>query len=156
MNFLSKEDEAWVNDFLATQNAINLGITLPNGYEFQDENGNIVEAKKIVLAKKNRPKTKTDCFNILSAEERMAIKHSLNDFEKLIVCRDACWKLAGYWKPNWESDSVKYVIYNLANEVQLDDGGRHVNAILAFPTAEMRDAFYEDFKSLIETCKELI
>ena len=28
--------------------------------------------------------------------------------------------------------------------------------ILAFPTAEMRDAFYENFKELIELCKELL
>lgn len=102
------------------------------------------------------PKTKPDCFNVLSTEERLAIEYSLNDFEKLIICRDAYWKIAGDWKPNWESDSVKYVIYNLANEVQLEDGGRHVNAILAFPTTEMRDAFYENFKDLIEKCKELI
>lgn len=30
------------------------------------------------------------------------------------------------------------------------------NKILAFPTAEMRDAFFEDFKELIEQCKELL
>ena len=30
------------------------------------------------------------------------------------------------------------------------------NAILAFPTEEMRDAFYENFKDLIEQCKELL
>ena len=27
---------------------------------------------------------------------------------------------------------------------------------LAFPTEEMRDAFYENFKELIEECKELL
>ena len=129
---------------------------LPDGYEFRDENGNVINTSKIVLEKKKLPKTKPDCFNVLSTEERLAIEYSLNDFEKLIICRDAYWKIAGDWKPNWESDSVKYVIYNLANEVQLEDGGRHVNAILAFPTTEMRDAFYENFKDLIEKCKELI
>ena len=30
------------------------------------------------------------------------------------------------------------------------------NVILAFPTKEMRDAFYENFKDLIEQCKELL
>jgi hypothetical protein len=33
---------------------------------------------------------------------------------------------------------------------------RHKNHILVFPTAEMRDAFYENFKDLIESCKELL
>ena len=31
-----------------------------------------------------------------------------------------------------------------------------VNTILAFPTAEMRDAFYEVFREEIEICKELL
>ena len=30
------------------------------------------------------------------------------------------------------------------------------NVLLAFPTEEMRDAFYENFKDLIEQCKELL
>jgi hypothetical protein len=28
--------------------------------------------------------------------------------------------------------------------------------LLVFPTSEMRDAFYENFKELIEECKELL
>ena len=31
-----------------------------------------------------------------------------------------------------------------------------INAILAFPTEEMRDIFYKNFKKDIEKCKELI
>ena len=30
------------------------------------------------------------------------------------------------------------------------------SALFVFPTAEMRDAFYENFKELIEQCKELL
>ena len=30
------------------------------------------------------------------------------------------------------------------------------NKILVFPTIEMRDAFYDNFKELIENCKELL
>ena len=30
------------------------------------------------------------------------------------------------------------------------------NVILAFPTDEMRDAFYENFNELIGSCKELL
>ena len=33
---------------------------------------------------------------------------------------------------------------------------RYRNAILTFPTEEMRNAFYENFKELIEICKELL
>jgi hypothetical protein len=30
------------------------------------------------------------------------------------------------------------------------------SCILAFPTVEMRDTFYENFKELIDECKELL
>ena len=33
---------------------------------------------------------------------------------------------------------------------------RNENVILAFPTAEMCDVFYENFKDLINQCKELL
>ena len=31
-----------------------------------------------------------------------------------------------------------------------------IRVLSAFPTAEMRDAFYESFKDLIEKCKKLL
>ena len=36
------------------------------------------------------------------------------------------------------------------------DKENYRNTVLAFPTKEMRDAFYENFKDLIEQCKELL
>ena len=133
-------------------------ITLPDGYEFRDENGNVINTSKIVLAKKKWPKTKPDCFNVLSTEERLAIEYSLNDFEKLIICRDAYWKLAGDWKPDWAMYSgPKHCIIYSDNEIKWQEKHFVTEAkVLSFPTQEMRDAFYENFKDLIEKCKELI
>ena len=60
------------------------------------------------------------------------------------------------WKPDWsDEDKTKWVIFNLQNKIKLATR-EVVNAILAFPTEEMRDAFYENFKSEIEFCKELL
>ena len=84
---------------------------------------------------------------------------------RLIICRDAYWKIAGEemglgkpWKPyftNFEED--RYGLYTCANKIVLDSyGGGDVNVILTFPTEEMRDAFYENFKKDIEKCKELL
>ena len=84
------------------------------------------------------------------------------DLQQLIICLDAYWKLAGEqmgldksWKPDWTNDDAKYSIYTikgvLTKAISCYDG-----AILAFPTEEMRDAFYEVFKELIEECKELL
>lgn len=48
-----------------------------------------------------------------------------------------------------------FTIHTFNNEI-VKSGTSHRNAILAFPTEEMRDAFYENFKDLIENCKELL
>lgn len=87
----------------------------------------------------------------------------IENFYKLLICRDAYWKIAGEqmgldkpWEPDWRnSNEDKYCIeysYGRINSVTTNI----YNYILAFPTAEMRDAFYENFKVLIEQCKELL
>ena len=142
----------------------------PDGYIFKDENGNVINATKIVLEKKKKeyPKTYEECCKVLSLGEdgrlyTKGYKASLiQDFQKLLICRDAYWKIAGEemglgkpWEPNWKSDDVKYTISTIEGMLTRTrtcyDG-----AILAFPTTEMRDAFYENFKELINECKELL
>ena len=87
----------------------------------------------------------------------------INALIKLKVCRDAYWKIAGEemglgkpWEPDWSNDDeTKFCIYTTQNIISLDIFGVD-NRILAFPTIEMRDVFYENFKDLIEQCKELL
>ena len=86
-----------------------------------------------------------------------------NVFAKLIICRNAYWKIAGKemglgkpWEPDWGNDNqFKYIIICRRDNV-IKDTYTAKNCILAFPTAEMRDAFYEAFKEDIEKCKELL
>lgn len=80
----------------------------------------------------------------------------------LLICRDAYWKIAGEqmglgkpWKPNWDHNSEKYVIYPY-RYLYFMGKERYRNAILAFPTAEMRDAFWENFKKPVELIRELL
>ena len=80
----------------------------------------------------------------------------------MLVCRDAYWKIAGEqmglgkpWEPDFSDDSPKYNIFKYENEITLSDNNWS-NRILAFPTIEMRDAFHDNFKDLIEQCKELL
>ena len=82
---------------------------------------------------------------------------------QLLICRNAYWKIAGEemglnvpWEPNWKSgEQKKYCIYYGSGIIQ-NGSWWNYNAILAFPTEEMRNAFYENFKDLIEQCKELL
>ena len=56
-----------------------------------------------------------------------------------------------------QNDEVIYFIVNKLGEIYKDSANIIIdNRILAFPTKEMRDAFYDNFKELIEMCKELL
>jgi hypothetical protein len=144
-------------------------------HQFVDENGNVINTTKIVLEKKKKkyPKTFLGCCDVLSIEDLISrgvkgYKSELLDtFQKLLICRDAYWQLYGEemglnrpWKPDYDSGVNKYGIICLNGVVQesnpTTNWERHLNKVLDFPTAEMRDAFYENFKEEIEFCKELL
>ena len=111
--------------------------------------------------KKEYPKTIEECKDKTVAGSGYKTASLLIQLERLLICRDAYWKIAGEemglgkpWKPNWEREGW-YVIVNHRGDI-VTDVQWHANAILAFPTEEKRDAFYENFKELIEDCKELL
>ena len=86
----------------------------------------------------------------------------MESFVKLIICRDAYWKIAGEqmglwksWKYDMSKDEFVYAITYQYGCIEKNEI-RHKNAILAFPIKELRDAFYKNFKDLIEQCKELL
>ena len=137
-----------------------------------------------VLKKSKYPTTYGECCEVLSitpyynlryhtyehgynelatSNELLALQGKLNILGKLIICRNAYWKIAGEqmgldkpWKPDWTNKTQdKYVIYTDGNTICTNWFCLGHN-IIAFPTEEMRDAFYENFKDLIEKCKELL
>ena len=137
---------------------------IPDGYEVSK-----IENSEIILQKKKPqyPKTYEECCNILGIEDRengyCGYEYELlGEFQKLYICRDAYWKIAGEqmglgkpWKPDWNNVSDKHCIYFVSGEIWLTECQTR-QCTLAFPTAEMRDKFYEKFKELIEFCKELL
>ena len=143
----------------------------PQGYQFVDENGNVINATKIILEKqKNKyPKTYEECCNVLGYNQVMPKDHILgymgsllSNFQQLLICRDAYWKIAGEemglgkpWKYDCNSEYFTPAIIYKSDFIQKVEI-HHRNAILTFPTEEMRDAFYESFKELIESCKKLL
>lgn len=131
----------------------------------------IIHEDKIVLKRKKPqyPKTYVECCEILYPNENFQLialpfkghnYKQLFALQKLLACRDTYWKIAGEqmklgksWEPNWNSgDQERYGI------IKLDDNGYQYaeSTSFVFPTEEMRDAFYENFKKLIEACKELL
>ena len=158
------------------------GYTLPDGFHLVDENGKTIDASKIKLVKNvpSYPKTYEECCDVLNIDPIRRIEYEeswgfrsinqydtdilaqLKHFRKLLICRDAYWKIAGKelgfgkaWEPDFSDDSPKYNIFKYENEITLSDNNWS-NRILVFPTIEMRNAFHENFKELIEQCKELL
>ena len=89
-----------------------------------------------------------DCWQITSHESK-----SIQTFSKLLNLRRD-W--IGGWNPDWTDNSQKkFTISYYQGEINLT-GGNNVHRVLSFPTEEMRDVFYQNFKNLIEQCKNLI
>ena len=122
--------------------------------------------------KKEYPKLFVDCCAILYPNDNFQIISQrvkghkgdlLFHFQKLLICRDAYWQIAGAemglgkpWGSDWTNQELlKYCISNVGGKIKTSE--RYiVNTILAFPTAEMRDAFKENFDPDIEICKEFL
>ena len=127
-------------------------------YSYEVKDGKLIIEEK----KPGYPKTYEECCQHLGCDDKISNK-KLVLFSQLINARNAYWKIASEemgldkpWEPDWENyNEYKYCIYiteNTANTgIFYND-----NQILAFPTEEMRDAFYGNFKDLIESCKELL
>ena len=126
------------------------------------------DGKHILIKKKPKyPKTYKECCDVLGIgtmdNDAKGYKHFLLiQFQELIIARDAYWKIAGEqmglgkpWEPDWNWREYKFCIGTIYDEIKKFHAGNQ-NCMLAFPTEEMRDAFYNNFKELIERCKELL
>ena len=130
---------------------------------------------EITEMKKEYPKTYEECCKVLEIEGNSLLintKHIteyerdlgnlMGQLHRLIICRDAYWKIAGEemglgkpWEPDWSIYEHKFCLGTDKDKI-IEECVTTGNRILAFPTKEMRDAFYENFKELIESCKELL
>ena len=120
-----------------------------------------------VLKKPKYPTTYEECCKILDIREEKNYTQGYKcglfcKFQELFIARNAYWKIAGEqmglgkpWDPDWLDEKTKYTIKAYQNRI-IQDKVLRTNCILVFPTEEMRDAFYENFKDLIEQCKELL
>ena len=152
-------------------------IKLPDGYVFKDENGNVINTTKITIGKKKKeyPKTYEECCKILDfcgeyffttyedgihfpGEDNNIYKilKSTSILTKLLICRDAYWKIAGEemelgksWKPDYNDFNKTLSMYCLCGKFGLSV----INPLqFVFPSKEMRDEFAENFKKDIDSC----
>ena len=127
---------------------------IPKGYKFKQR----IYDELVFERMNDRPTDIKEAAEILDISMFMCEnyrKGQLETLQRLLVFRDAWWKMADDWKPDWNNVSDKHCIYFVSGEIWLTECQTR-QCILAFPTAEMRDAFYDNFKDLIESCKELL
>ena len=142
----------------ATDTKGKVEVVIPDGYGYVVENDKLYFINK----KKSYPTTFLGCCDVLGIEDLISrgvkgYKSELLDtFQKLFICRDAYWQMAGEemglgkpWEPDWSDE--KQDKYGFHNEVKYTIIN---SATFVFPTAEMRDAFKENFDPYIEICKE--
>lgn len=149
----------------------NNNLHLPNNVIIHENGISFVEFYKWFENRNKIPTTYDECVKIAKNIhgydihiDAPAYGELMESFVKLLICRDAYWKIAGeqmgLGKP-WEPENtLKH--YNFT----IETGGNQIicnaivttykNRILSFSTQEMRDAFYKNFKDLIEQCKELL
>lgn len=145
-------------------------------YEIKQENNSFYLVKK----KSQYPISYLDCCRIIGAKHdrhyyytkkdkeqdfpnEIPILDQLDHLRMLIICRNAYWKIAGKelgldkpWKPDFTKKDVTYGLHTLKNEVVKIDSVVSVNLILTFPNAKIREEFYNNFKKLIESCKNFL
>ena len=154
------EDASFILNYMILPNKMDdkLEYEIVDGYEFDK-----VENGKIILKpiKPKYPTTYVECKEML--DENIYYGFSVfMTLQNLIICRDAYWKIAGEqmglgkpWEPDWLDETTKYGIQAYQNTV-IKDNFIRTNCVFVFPTPEIRDAFYDNFKDLIEQCKELL
>ena len=142
-------------------------IIVDSYYEIKEENGKYYVVKK----KPESPTTYEECCDILKIpnDERyididvpLSYNKLLKTFTELIICRNAYWKIAGEqmgldkpWEPTLKRKETHYAISNVGGKITYEMYGEY-NAILVFPTKEMREVFHKHFEKEIEICKEFL
>ena len=134
-------------------------------YEIEVRDGRTFAVKK----KPKYPTTYEECWKVrfeVDGETALEEFHNVSGYysgplgalQKLLCCRDAYWKIAGKelglgepWKPDWNKLSTNHEF------IVIEKGCfNYSSRVLVFPTTKIRDAFYNNFKDLIEQCKELL
>ena len=137
-------------------------IRLGNDYEIKVED-NITY---IVKKQPKYPRSYEECCKVLCCKPDIDFAGLDNDEENLYGnfialkrCRDAYWKIAGeqmgLGKP-WEPSSIEMSHVIVCRDDDTFLLHKKTRSILIFPTEEMRNTFFENFKDLIEECKELL
>ena len=148
------------------------GFKLPDNIVIHSEGIGSIDFIRWYESSLQYPQTYKECKDIVVEYKRCDCNPSpelmlsgipVQEFCRLLVARNAYWIIAAEqlgleksWEPDWETTDRKWSIYNYRGNIKWDYFTVVDRQILVFPTEEMRNAFYENFKDLIEVCKDLL
>ena len=127
---------------------------IPKGYKLKQR----IFDKFVFERMNDRPtdiKEASEILGISTFQTECYHRWLLEKLQQLLMFRDAWWKMADDWKPDWNEETDKFTISNKCNKIYLNNTAWYAE-VLSFPTAEMRDEFYDNFKELINEVKELL
>lgn len=172
-----------MKEFAAKVLKIKEEIAIPDNCEVWDDQGNVINTSKIIIREKKKeyPKTYEECCKILGFEntelvfgddysvinttkEQWKRLGLMNQFNKLLICRDVYWKIAGEemglgkpWEPENPTKHYIFTIETCGDDIIKNSiTSKWRNRILVFPTPKMRNAFKENFDADLEFCKKLL
>lgn len=145
-----------------------------NGYKWNSETKTLEKVSKYPTSYEECCKVLDFCGDYclttydagcMDKREVYEILQQVNSLTQLLICRSAYWKIAGEemsldkpWNSKYGCEKWGYWIgYDInSNKIYCPDSRLLLNRLLVFPTKEMRDTFFENFKDLIEQCKGLL
>jgi hypothetical protein len=149
-------------------------ITAPDGYEVDKEKSSFEKIVFRALPDKGLPRSWKELNNVsgyyvtdtagLKAYSFATCKTNRNTWPTLeeaeasIALAQLCQlrdRYNGGWKPDWNAEAKKYVIYRSIEGIS---GASYFTLphVLAFKTPELRDEFMKNFADLIEKAKPLL
>lgn len=169
LSLISNKEKEFIPEILIpkidlTDNTKDRYKIILGNYEIEEKDGELFAVRKQLT---DFPNNYYDCARIIdkwAGDKVSGYKcELLLNLQKLFICRDAYWKIAGEqlgleepWQPDWENkENTKYCITTINRQIKTITTDVF-NYFLAFPTAEIRDAFYNNFKDMIELCKSVL
>ena len=117
--------------------------------EIKNTESYITDLSDICHVDKDRVRLPSEDRNILPNKETTEAFLALMQLVQLRDCyRDG-------WEPDWSEDSFKYSIVNYNGKIDMKENISY-SRLLSFPTPNLRNKFFSNFRDLIKTAIELI
>lgn len=81
--------------------------------------------------------------------------NEFQEFQRLIICRNAYWAIADDWKPNYKNKEKKHCIVTRRGVVGVATT-IEISRNFTFPTPEMAQKFHDSFKPKLDFCKDML